>query len=68
MITPNCFIDSQLPTNRNPFPISRQSIAHQSPTGRWILGIVVADKSLIDLQPKKCSFDRTVVALFAAVF
>ena len=27
MITPNCFIDSQLPTNRNPFPISRQSIA-----------------------------------------
>ena len=61
-------IVNQLPTNRNLFPISWQSIAHQSWTDRRFLGIVVADQSPIDLQPKNTVFDRTVVALVAAVF
>ena len=45
-------VAKQLPTNRNPFPISWQSIAHQSPTGRRFLEIDVADQTPIDLQPK----------------
>ena len=61
-------VANQLPTNRNPFPISWQSIVDRSSTGRRLLGIVVADQSPIDLQPKNCSFDRTAVALVAAVF
>ena len=32
------------------------------------LRIIVANQSPYDLQPNKCSFDRTVVALVAAIF
>ena len=67
------------PTSRQPVadqshPISNQlamkrpSVGDRSPTGRRFLGIVVADQSPIDLQPKNAVFDRTVVALVAAVF
>ena len=67
------------PTSRQPVddqsqPISNQlaincpPVADRSPTGRRFLGIVVADQSPIDLQPKNAVFDRTVVALVAAVF
>ena len=52
----------------NQLAINRLPVADQSPTGRRFLGIVVADQSPIDLQPKKCGFDRTVVALVAAIF
>ena len=52
----------------NQLAINRPPVADRSPTGRQILGIVVADQSPIDLQPKNCSFDRTVLALFATVF
>ena len=48
--------------------INRPPVADRSPTGRRFLGIVVADQSPIDLQPKNAVFDRTVVALVAAVF
>ena len=48
--------------------INRPPVTDRSPTGRWFLGIAVADQSPIDLQPKKCNFDRTAVALVAAVF
>ena len=48
--------------------MKRPSVADRSPTGRRFLGIVVADQSPIDLQPKNAVFDRTVVALVAAVF
>ena len=68
--TANCLFDSQSPTHRRPVadqsPTScrsiathLRSIAHQSPTGRLFLGIVVADQSPIDLQPKGAVFDRT---------
>ena len=78
--TANCLIDSQSPTHRrqpvadqsqpisNQLAINRPPVADQSSTGRRLLGIVVADQSPIDLQPKNCSFDCTVVALVAAVF
>ena len=49
-------VANQLPTNPNPFPISWQSIADLSPTGRRFLGIVVADQSRIALQPKNADF------------
>ena len=52
----------------NQLAINRPPVADRSPTGRRFLGIVVANQSPIDLQPKKCNFDRTVVALVAAVF
>ena len=52
----------------NQLAINRPPVADRSSTGRRLLGIVVADQSPIDLQPKKCSFDRTVVALVAADF
>ena len=72
-------IDDLSPTSRqqvadqsqpifNQFVINRPPVADRSPTGRRFLGIVVAEQSPIDLQPKKCSFDRTVVVLAAAVF
>ena len=48
--------------------INRPPVADRSPTGRRFLGIVVADQSPIDLQPKNAVFDRTVVALVAAIF
>ena len=48
--------------------INRPPVADQSSTGRRLLGIVVANQLPIDLQPKNCSFDRTEVALVAAVF
>ena len=69
-LSPTCRrpVANELPTSRNPFPISWQSIAHQSPTSRLLLGIIVADQSPIDLQPKNAIFHRTVVALFAVVF
>ena len=51
----------------NQLAINRPPVADRSSTGRRLLGIVDADQSPIDLQPKKCSFDRTVVALVAAV-
>ena len=63
------------PTSCQPVADQSQSISNQltiiagqSPIGRRFLGIVVTDQLLIGLQPKKCSFDRTVVALVAAVF
>ena len=67
------------PTSRQPFadqsqPISNQlainrpPAANRSPTSRPFLGVVVADQSPIDLQLKNAVFDRTVVALVAAVF
>ena len=52
----------------NQLAINRPPVADWSSTGRRLLGIVVADQSSIDLQSKQCSFDRTVVALVAAVF
>ena len=52
----------------NQFAIDRPLVADRSPTGRRCLGVVVADQSPIDLQPKNAVFDRTVVALVAAVF
>ena len=52
----------------NQLAINRPPVADRSLTGRRFLGIVVANQSPIDLQPKKWSFDRTVVALVAAVF
>ena len=52
----------------NQLAINRPPVADRSPTGRWFLGIVVADQSPIDLQPKNAVFDRTVLALVAAVF
>ena len=52
----------------NQLTINRPPVADRSSTGRRLLGIVVADQSPIDLQPKKCSFDRALVALVAAVF
>ena len=52
----------------NQLAFNRPPLADRSATGRRFLGIVVADQSPNDLQPKKCSFDRTVVALVAAVF
>ena len=52
----------------NQLAINRPPVADRSPTGRRFLGIVVADQSPIDLQPKNAFFDRTVVALVAAVF
>ena len=52
----------------NQLAINRPPVADLSPTGRWCLGIVAADQSPIDLQPKNAVFDRTVVALVAAVF
>ena len=52
----------------NQLAINRQPVADRPSTGRRLLGIIVADQSPIDLQPKKCIFDRTVVALVAAVF
>ena len=52
----------------NQLAINRPPVANRSSTGRRLLGIVVADQSPIVLQPKKCSFDRTLVALVAAVF
>ena len=48
--------------------MKRPSVADRSPTGRRFLGIVVAEQSPIDLQPKNAVFDRTVVALVAPVF
>ena len=48
----------------NQSPTSRRPVFDRSPTFRDSF----ADQSLIDLQPKKCSFDYTVVALVAAVF
>ena len=52
----------------NQLVINRPPVADRSPTGRRCLGIVDADQSPIDLQPKNAVFDRTVVALVAAVF
>ena len=52
----------------NKLAFNRPPVAHLSPTGRRFLGIVVADQSPIDLQPKNAVFDRTVIALVAAVF
>ena len=52
----------------NQLAINRPPVADRSPTGCRFLGIAVADQSPIDLQPKQCNFDRTVVALVAAVF
>ena len=52
----------------NQLAINRPPVADQSPTGRRFLEIVVADQSPIDLQRKNAIFDRTVVALVAAVF
>ena len=52
----------------NQLAINRPLVADRSPTGRRFLGIVVADQSPIDLQPKNAVFDRTVVALVAVVF
>ena len=69
-----CSIVSRQPV-ANHLPTYFQSVGNQSPTSRrpmadWspILGIVAADQSPIDLQPKNAVFDRTVVALVAAVF
>ena len=68
-------VADQSPTSCRPIATYSQSVGNQSPTSRrpiadWspILGIVVADQSPIDLQPKNAVFDRTVVALVAAVF
>ena len=76
--TANCLFDSQSPTRRpvadqsptscRPVATHFQSVGNQSPTSRRFLGTVVADQSPIDLQPKNAVFDRTVVALVAAVF
>ena len=52
----------------NQLAINRPPVADRSPTDRRFLGIVVADQSPIDLQPKNCSFDRTVLALVATDF
>ena len=52
----------------NQLAINRPPVADRSQTGRRCLGIVVADQSPMDLQPKNSVFDRTVVALVAAVF
>ena len=52
----------------NQLAINRPPVADRSSTGRRLLGIVVADQSPINLQPKKCSFDLAPVALVAAVF
>ena len=46
----------------NQLAINRPPVTERSPTGRRCLGIVVADQSPIDLQPKNAVFDRTVVA------
>ena len=40
----------------NQLLINRPPVADRSPTGRRCLGIVVADQSPIDLQPKKMQF------------
>ena len=68
-------VADQSPTSCRPITTYFQSVGNQSPTSRrpiadWspILEIVVADQSPIDLQPKNAVFDRTVVALVAAVF
>ena len=59
------------PTSRKtscvPIANHLQTVGNQSPISRRFLGVVVADQSPIDLQPKKSTFDRTVVALAAAV-
>ena len=52
----------------NQLVINRPPVVDRSPNGRRFLGIVIADQSPIDLQPKNAVFDRTVVALVAAVF
>ena len=52
----------------NQLAINRPPVADRSPTGDRFLGIVVADQSPIDLQPKNAVFDRTAVVLVAAVF
>ena len=52
----------------NQLAINRPPVADRSPTSRRCLGIVVADQSPIDMQPKNAVFDRTVVALVAAFF
>ena len=76
MITPTqqiCLFANSSPTSRQPVadqsqPISNQlainrpPVADRSPTGRQFLGIVVADQSPIDLQPKNAVFDRALVA------
>ena len=51
----------------NHLAINPPPVAGRSPTGRRFLGIVVANQSPIDLQPKNAVFDRTVVSLVAAV-
>ena len=61
-------IADQSPTSCRPVATHFQSDGNRSPTSRRFLGIVVADQSPIDLQPKNAVFDRTVVALVAAVF
>ena len=61
-------VADQLQTISNQLAINRPPVADRLPTGRRYLGIVVADQSPIDLQPKNAVFDRTVVALFAAGF
>ena len=52
----------------NQLVINRPPVADRLPAGRRFSGMVVADQSPIDLQPKNAVFDRTVVALVAAVF
>ena len=61
-------VADQSQPNSNQLAINNPPVADRSPTGRPFLGIVVADQSPIDLQPKNAIFDRTVVALVAAVF
>ena len=61
-------VDDQSQPISNQLAINRPPVADRSPNGRRFLGIVVADQSPIDLQPKNAVFDRTVVALIAAVF
>ena len=61
-------VADQSPPISNQLAINRPPDADRSPTDRRFLGIVVAHQSPIDLQPKNAVFDRTVVALVAAVF
>ena len=68
LIVSRQLIADQSPTSCRPVATHFQSVGNQSPTSRRFLGIVVVDQSPIDLQPKKCSFDHTVVAFVAAVF
>ena len=61
-------VDDQSQPISNQLAINRPPVADRSPTGRRFLGIVVANQSPIDLQPKNAVFDRKVVALGAVLF